>query len=48
MVETETVDPEAQLQSMTTDQVMLAYWMAATELERRGILVEDTDEVEWH
>lgn len=48
MVDAEEIDPEAQLQAMTTDQVMMAYWMAATELERRGILVEDTDEVDWH
>lgn len=45
---TEEIDLESQLQSMTTDQVMMAYVMAANELERRGILVEDTDDVEFH
>ena len=44
----EEIDLEAQLQNMTTDQVMMAFMLASTELQRRGILVEDTDEVEWH
>lgn len=44
----EEIDIEEQLKGMTTDQVMMAYVMAANELERRGILMQDTDEVEWH
>lgn len=48
MVDAEEIDLEAQLQSMTNDQVLMAFMMAATELQRRGILVEDTDEVGWH